>query len=276
MNPPTTLSFFRNNLPRLIKNFEFSLEVLSPLNPKFFAHDLNCPSTPHLIASLVQKESKLLDVGCSWGGACAYLDPSVEYHGVDFCPQMLDSAIKKPNCFYYLEDFHLLPFKDNFFDYVLANESLFYGNVDIAHREIFRVLKPNGTFFSKMWLYDSIPDETSIPESIYICSGIEHQDPNVFGIRNRKDYISKLDTYFNHSVLTPSCLIPGNLFKYLDYVYCALPEKVSEENPFKHSNFTPEDRKILRKDLLKTFGNLHGMQDTIGWSSEGFFVCSKK
>ena len=250
--------------------------MLSPLNPKFFAHDINCPSTPHLLPTLVEKNSKLLDVGCSWGGASLFLDPSVEYHGLDFCKEMLDSAIRKPNCFYHHEDFHLMPFKDNSFDYVLANESLFYGNVEIAHREISRVLKPTGKFFTKMWLYESIPENVKVPDSIYICSGIEFQDSNVFGIRNRKDYLFELDKHFTYSVLTPSCLIPGNLFKYFDYVYCTTPEKVSEENPFKHSNFTPEDRKTLRRDLLETFGNLHGKQDTIGWSSEGFFVCSKK
>ena len=279
MKSLSALAFFKNNCERFRSHFNECLELLNPLyEPNQPERGVYYASTAHFIAPLVPEGSVFLDVGCGWGGTASVLHPSVRYHGVDFCPQMLDKADSYENAKFYLEDFHLLPFADSTFDFVLANESLFYGNVEIAHREINRVLKPNGVFYTKMWLYEHVPEGELIYPSLYCLTGIEHGDPNVFAFKSFSDYSLELDKYFTHDAAARACLRPNVFLKYFDFAFPSLvPHKVSKNNPFEHSNFSPAERKRFMLELLDLFKNQQvGLPDKICWSARGFQVCSKK
>lgn len=280
MKSISTLSFYRQNCERFYSNFDFCCEYLAPVEYRdnqpsqavFYA------STGHYLAPQIKEGSSFLDVGCGWGGIAPFLHPSVEYHGLDFCPQMLDKATPQENAKFYLEDFHLMPFKDESFDYVLANESLLFGNVEIAHREIHRVLKPDGIFYTKMWLYEHLPKDQIIYPSFYCCTGIEYQDPNVWGVQYLSKYEEELDKYFTHRPLVRACLEPRVFFKIMDFAFPAMvPHKVTEENPFKHCDFSPEERKNFPREWMELFQNQQlGHQDKICWSGQGFKICYKK
>jgi len=280
MKPISTLSFFRQNCERYYANFQPCCEFLVPVEyptnqpSRIFWH----VSTAHYLAPQIKEGSSFLDVGCGWGGFAPFLHPSVSYHGIDFCPQMLEKSSAQDNAKFYLEDIHLMPFRDETFDYVLANESLFFCNVEIAHREIHRVLKPQGIFYTKMWLYENLPENEIIPQSFYCCTGIERDDPNVFGVRHLSEYEEELDKFFNHKPLVRACLAPNTFFKIMDFAFPSIvPHKVSPENPFKHCEFTPEERKKWPQEWLGLFKNQQsGNQNGIFWSGQGFRVCSKK
>jgi len=84
------------------------------------------------------KTLKVLDVGCGKGAIISAVKkyfPNIEFYGID--PVFSGKNILKGSVY-------RIPFKDNFFDVVMAFEVLQHTYVDIALREISRVLKRNG------------------------------------------------------------------------------------------------------------------------------------
>ncbi|MBL7147289.1 MAG: class I SAM-dependent methyltransferase [Nanoarchaeota archaeon] len=104
------------------------------------------------------KKGNLLDVGC---GNCKNLLPfkNLDLYGIDFSSEMLKQAKKfceKHNLKVALKkaDMRKLPFKDNFFDYILCLASLHHINkkdADKSLKEIYRVLKKKGQCFISVW-----------------------------------------------------------------------------------------------------------------------------
>lgn len=102
------------------------------------------------------KKGKILDVGC---GNCRNLIPfkNSECYGIDFSEKMLEQAKR----FSKKHDFKVklkhasiekLPFKDDFFDYILGIAVLHHlKNPEPTIKEIYRVLKPNGESYITDW-----------------------------------------------------------------------------------------------------------------------------
>ena len=94
---------------------------------------------------------KIMDLGCGTGYylfLLSSLPVSLKLTGLDNDKKALDEAkesLKGKKIHFILEDSHRLPFKENFFDKVVASEVLEHLNNDEQTlKEIYRILKPNG------------------------------------------------------------------------------------------------------------------------------------
>lgn len=101
-----------------------------------------------LIADL---HGNILDVGCAGGMLTQKIKdhlPEANLTGVDLYDNAIKYAQKKhPSIRFMRADAHYLPFEKNSFDVVIAVETLEHlHDPQKAVEEIFRVLKPNGTF----------------------------------------------------------------------------------------------------------------------------------
>jgi len=104
--------------------------------------------------STLPKNSKILDLGCGTGDQLKILDKyNFDCYGLDPAPSIVEIAKKKLKS----EDkiklgtAQKIPFKDNYFDFVLMIEVLRYfdlGDINKAIKETHRVLKPGGKIFS--------------------------------------------------------------------------------------------------------------------------------
>jgi len=91
---------------------------------------------------------KLLDVGCGTGYHLArYRERGFDISGMDGSEDMLKQArLANPNIDFKQGDVDKLPYADNTFDYILCVEVYRYlPDINPCTKEIFRVLKPNGT-----------------------------------------------------------------------------------------------------------------------------------
>ncbi len=67
----------------------------------------------------------------------------------EYRPERLKRHKNTKQCYVFCADSRLLPFRDNFFDFVYMNDVLEHMyNISDCFKEIYRVLKPEGVFFS--------------------------------------------------------------------------------------------------------------------------------
>jgi SAM-dependent methyltransferase len=259
----TTIEYYNSYADKFKSRFPTLFEFSAPLNER----NLPRVNTADYLLPKIAPESSFLDVGCGWGAFSDYLPSSVRYTGIDNSKAMLSFATPKENATFIQDDFHLLPFEDNSFDYILANESLNYANVENAHREIHRVLKPEGKFYSKMWLFRKPAEEALAFNKNIVSSiiGIEN-DLNVFGIQDLGLYQEELNKFFNHKSEAPLGFTPHSL----DVLSLF---KVSEDGTKLEweSSFSEEEAKEFRRTDFKVFAPVF-----CGWSPDSFFVCTKK
>lgn len=97
---------------------------------------------------------RVLELGCGNGAMWAYADIPDHCHVTltDLSPGMLETARKNavhPNMDYAICNAMSIPYQDQTFDVVIANMMLYHvPDIDIALKEIRRVLKPSGRFFA--------------------------------------------------------------------------------------------------------------------------------
>ena len=124
-----------------------------------FSHIEDYPSRRRLVAiidkfSSDQPNNIILDYGCGRGSnSLKYLKYGArKVYGIDISPVYISYAIElmrqagvdKGLFDFRVMDAHVLEFEENTFDLVLGSGILHHLNPDIALKEIYRVLKPNG------------------------------------------------------------------------------------------------------------------------------------
>ena len=260
----TTLEYYKASAQKFKNRFPTLLEFSAPVS----STGIILANTIDYLLPKIAPDSSFLDIGCGWGAFSDYLPSSVKYTGIDNSEAMLSFATPKENATFVQDDFHLLPFEDNSFDYILANESLNYANVENAHREIHRVLKTGGKFYSKMLLFRKPNDEAQVPEKdLDILSssyGIE-KDINVFGFRDTTLYKEELVKFFNYQVETATAFAQNSV----DILGIFGSGKEHQINW--QSSYSEEELKNFKKSAFKIFSQFY-----CNWSPESFFVCSKK
>lgn len=104
----------------------------------------------------------ILDLSCGEGWFTRHLATSVvpggHVIGVDLSPAMIDEARNNPenpaNAKYEVSTAEDLPFEDQSINHIISVESFYYYPDQVAAgHEMFRVLKPGGTFFVAMHFY---------------------------------------------------------------------------------------------------------------------------
>jgi SAM-dependent methyltransferase len=129
----------------------------------------NWPQSYYLQNLIPPGRQKLLDLGCGagyWSDRLAGLHPEMEVIGIDCGVDFIAKASAKfagPRVSFRLADFQSLPFADESFDCVYADNSLEHAfNVDATLKEIFRILRWEGV------LVAAIPSDGRNPERIVL------------------------------------------------------------------------------------------------------------
>jgi len=96
---------------------------------------------------------RVLDLGCGWGNNMAFLnEQGFDAYGIDFS----ESAVRHCREHFTnieLSSFEKLPYGDEFFDCVIDRQAIQHNSKEVMQdvfKEVYRVLKPEGLFFSVM------------------------------------------------------------------------------------------------------------------------------
>lgn len=110
------------------------------------AEDVLKPSPPKYWP-LPDNVTTFLDAGCGRGNFVAYAsDMGIRAIGIDIVPDAMKFAQNQSSGDFFIGDVRALPFKDDYFDYVLSYGVIeHFQETDLAIRETYRVLKPGGT-----------------------------------------------------------------------------------------------------------------------------------
>ncbi|WP_166920919.1 class I SAM-dependent methyltransferase [Flavobacterium poyangense] len=121
-------------------------------------HETNISMTRHSIQNLnVSKENKILELGHGNAGHLEFIMDQAEklvYYGLEMSELMFQEArqinrnfVSQKQAFFLLYDGNVIPATDAFFDKIFTVNTLyFWQKPEELLLEIYRVLKPNGTF----------------------------------------------------------------------------------------------------------------------------------
>lgn len=144
------------------------------------------------------KVNRLLEIGCGNGKLWENRDIDLRNREIflsDISEGMVHEVRKKLgkdyNCI--VADCQAIPFKDGYFDAVIANHVLFYvQNLDKGLSEICRVLKDNGTFYCSTYGKKHMKEITELVQSF--DSRVELSQNSlfdIFGIENGEEILKK-------------------------------------------------------------------------------------
>ena len=142
----------------------------------FQAHLLGDSELEHVInfVHLCQPVGVGIDMGCGIG-EMGYLlkivDPSLTVVGVTNSKVQSDYMIAA-NRAHIFADYHSVPLQDEVADFVMFNESIGYGDLDVVISESVRLLKKNGKLFIRDFC-----NTTSTTDSFYLKSWEYTQHP---------------------------------------------------------------------------------------------------
>lgn len=168
--------------------------------------------------------NRLLEIGCGNGKLWKSNKVDLRNREIflsDSSQGMIDEVRKSLgndfNCMVF--DCEKIPFKDNYFDAVIANHVLFYVyDLEMALKEISRVLTSNGIFYCSTYGSNHMKEINNL---------VSNFDPNiflsqtklydVFGLNNGKEILNK---FFNHVQvkLYDDCLIVDKSKPIIDYI----------------------------------------------------------
>ncbi|PEB51085.1 SAM-dependent methyltransferase [Bacillus pseudomycoides] len=105
----------------------------------------------------VRKDAVILDVGCGGGKTIhtlSKMNPAGKIYGIDYSEKAVENSIKtnikdvkNEKVMIHQASVSSIPFRDNFFDLITAFQThYFWPDLKNDIQEVFRVLKPNGSF----------------------------------------------------------------------------------------------------------------------------------
>ena len=148
------------------------------------------------------KVNRLLELGC--GNGKLWQENKIDLRNreiflSDISEGMVEEVRNKLgsdfNCI--VADVEKIPFKDEYFDSIIANHVLFYLNdLNLGLKEISRVLKPNGILYCSTYGKNHMKEITEIVQNFDSRINLSnHSLYDIFGLENGEDILSK---YFSN------------------------------------------------------------------------------
>ena len=131
------------------------------------------------------RNSRVIEFATGSGDAVKYLDNDNLYAGVDISAGLLRIARRRFDSFLftdselYVADTCDTPFEDNSFDFAFCNLSLnFFEDIDRFISEIYRILKPGGTFFCSAPVPERKTTKAVIHGKLYTAEDLKERFEN--------------------------------------------------------------------------------------------------
>lgn len=203
-----------------------------------------------------KSDFKILDAGCGIGGALIYFAqkyPKIQYYGITLAENEIKYAeiLKKqynlPQINITQQSFLKTNFKENYFDRVIAIESVAYAeNKEIMIKELNRILKTNGT----ITIFEFVNKKTLIyPIYEFIRKNVFNID---YGPEMFIDIFPKLMEDQGFEIIEIKDLIKSKNIKKKDIIKFVLQNSYSEVVPEKGFN-TPD---YQENSIFKNFLNI--------------------
>ena len=186
----------------------------------------------HLCSKVNLENLKVLEVGSGRGGGASFISryhkPSKMY-GIDLSPKAVDLCNENyniDNLNFLIGDSENIPFENSFFDVVINVESSHcYGSMKVFLNEVYRVLKPSGSF--------------------------------LFCDFRTKQEINKLYDYFNNSdfIFVNRFDITDNILKGLDNLSDYRKKNIEKSVPFLIRSIFETYAGIKDTDIYNSFKN---------------------
>lgn len=212
---------------------------------------------------------RLLEIGCGNGKLWDYNTYNLRNREIflsDNSSGMLEEAKQHlGNDYNYLViDCHNIPFKNNYFDTIIANHTLFYlKNLNQCLLEITRVLKNSSTFYCSTYSKKHMQEINSLVKRFdeRICLS-EDSLPDHFGLENGKAILSK---YFNYVELKKydDALLITESQPLIDYILSCH----GNQNEFLGNRL--KEFKTYIEDLINQTNGIKITKDS------GIFICTK-
>ncbi len=97
---------------------------------------------------------KALDIGCGWGNNLKFVkQDGFDVFGIDFSVSAIESLKSNFGDKVVVGDISNMPFENKYFEFCFDKSAIQHNikeDIPKIHEEIFRILKPNGKFFSTM------------------------------------------------------------------------------------------------------------------------------
>ena len=126
------------------------------------------------------KERSVLELACGSGSLSGQLPAENSYTGIDISPALIKIAIQKfktagfktPE--FFISDVSALPFEADSYDYCICSLSLnFFPDTEKTVKEIFRILKPGGSFFCTVPVSERTPEGSIIRGTMLSEKGLQ-------------------------------------------------------------------------------------------------------
>ena len=175
----------------------------------------------------IEEGMKVLELGCGtgsmWVGHEDVIEKCSEIIFSDFSEGVLETAKSNigdlPNAEFRVVNIQDIPFEDNYFDVIIANNMLYHvPDIEKALSEVSRVLKKGGKF------YAGTSGEKGIMETIVSWMGIPGAYVNTFSLENGGERLErhfsevKIERYIDSLEVT-------NLDDLMDYIYSGITFK---------------------------------------------------
>lgn len=213
------------------------------------------------------KVYRLLEVGCGNGELWSYNHYDLRNREIflsDNSVGMLEEVKGRlGNDYNYLVlDCLAIPFKNDFFDTLLANHVLFYlSDLDLGLKEIRRVLKDGGTFYCTTYGLNHMKEISALVSEFDSHVKLSHVNlANNFGIENGKEILSK---YFKEVEFRryEDYLLVDDARSLVNYIMSC------HGNQKEYLGSRLKEFELYLEDLIKTNGGIRITKDC------GVFIC---
>lgn len=212
---------------------------------------------------------RLLEIGCGNGQLWTNNTHNLRHREIflsDSSEGMIEEVKHKlgHDYNYIVVDCHNIPFKNNYFDTIVANHVLFYLNdLDQGLSEIIRVLKINGTFYCTTYGQNHMKEITEIVQNFDSRISLSNDSlVSKFGLENGQDTLTK---YFHqvHFKRYEDALQITSSQPLIDYVLSC------HGNQNEYLGHRLKEFKHYIDDLIQTNSGIHVTKDC------GLFICKK-
>lgn len=159
------------------------------------------------LKKVVKKDAKILDFGCGTGGTIKFLIKKgyKNIYGIDSSKYAIQLCKKRGITNIKVASINEVPFKSNFFDAVICMDVLYHSGVNVqkALREVRRLLKTNGLFYSQEPAYFWLKSE----HDLAIETGRRFTKKSLFQYFKKSSLQNLKISYFNSIIFVPIVIL---------------------------------------------------------------------